>query len=63
MLVLIAIRLTQPSSEHALANGLEGDYLCDRQGRRYVACWKKQGARSSAVGIPLLSRENSTHSF
>jgi transposase len=41
--VLIANRLTRPSSEHALADWLETDYVCDRHGSRYVPCWKRQG--------------------
>lgn len=43
VLVLIANRLTRPSSEHALADWLETDYICDRDGRRYVPCWKQRG--------------------
>ena len=43
VLVLITNRLVRPSSEHALADWLETDYLCDRHGRRYVPSWKKQG--------------------
>lgn len=43
VLVLIANRLTCPSSEHGLANWLETDYVIDRFGRRYVPCWKQQG--------------------
>jgi len=43
VLVLITNRLVRPSSEHALAEWLETDYLCDRAGRRYVPCWKAQG--------------------
>jgi transposase len=43
VLVLIANRLTRPSSEHGLADWLETDYICDRHGRRYVPCWKQQG--------------------
>ncbi len=43
VLVLIANRLTRPSSEHALADWLETDYVCDRHGSRYVPCWKQQG--------------------
>jgi transposase len=43
VLVLIANRLTRPSSEHGLAAWLESDYICDRRGRRYVPCWKQQG--------------------
>jgi transposase len=43
VLVLITNRLVRPSSEHALADWLETDYVCDRAGRRYVPCWKTQG--------------------
>ena len=41
VLALLVNRLTRPSSEHALAGWLESDYVCDRQGRRYVPCWKE----------------------
>src|SRR5262249_8469561 len=34
--VLIANRLVRPSSEHGLARWLETDFVCDRQGRRFV---------------------------
>jgi transposase len=37
--VLIANRLIQPASEHGLAGWLETDFLCDRQGRRFVPHW------------------------
>ena len=43
VLVLITNRLTRPSSEHALADWLETDYVCDRRGRRYTPSWKRQG--------------------
>ena len=43
VLALIANRLTRPGSEHALGAWLESDYVCDRRGRRYIACWKRQG--------------------
>lgn len=43
VLVLITNRLVHPSSEHALAEWLETDYVCDRAGRRYVPVWKTQG--------------------
>jgi transposase len=43
VLALIANRLTRPGSEHALGAWLESDYVCDRGGRRYVPCWKRQG--------------------
>ena len=39
--VLITNRLTRPSSEHGLAYWLETDYVCDRDGRRYVPYWKQ----------------------
>jgi transposase len=37
--VLVANRLVRPSSEHGLAGWLETDFLCDRQGRRFVPHW------------------------
>jgi transposase len=40
---LIANRLVCPTSEHGLAAWLETDYVCDRNGSRYVPCWKQQG--------------------
>jgi transposase len=43
VLVLITNRLVHPSSEHALAEWLETDFVCDRAGRRYVPLWKVQG--------------------
>ena len=43
VLALVTNRLTRPGSEHALADWLQTDYICDRHGRRYVACWKQQG--------------------
>jgi transposase len=43
VLALLVNRLVKPSSEHALAEWLETDYVCDRAGRRYVPCWKQQG--------------------
>src|SRR6266478_1119349 len=42
VLVLIANRLTRPASEHGLAEWLETDYVCDRDGRRYWPRWKQQ---------------------
>ena len=41
--VLVANRLIQPSSEHGLAGWLETDFLCDRQGRRFVPYWHTHG--------------------
>ena len=37
--VLIANRLIRPASEHGLAGWLETDFVCDRQGRRFVPRW------------------------
>jgi len=37
--VLLANRLIQPTSEHGLARWLETDFVCDRQGRRFVPHW------------------------
>ena len=42
-LVLVANRLCEPSSEHALAEWLETDFACDRQGNRFEPRWKQQG--------------------
>src|SRR5262249_8967584 len=41
--VLIANRLVRPSSEHGLARWLEPDFVCDRQGRRFVPRWHRRG--------------------
>jgi transposase len=43
VLALLTNRLTRPGSEHALAAWLETDYICDRQGRRYVPRWQQHG--------------------
>jgi transposase len=40
--VLIANRLIRPASEHGLAGWLETDFVCDRQGRRFVPNWHRQ---------------------
>ena len=40
--VLIANRLIHPSSEHGLAGWLETDFVCDRQGRRFVPRWHQR---------------------
>lgn len=44
-LVLVANRLCAPSSEHGLARWLETDFVCDRQGRRWVPQWREEGER------------------
>ena len=37
--VLVANRLTEPTSEHGLARWLEHTYVCDRDGRRWEPEW------------------------
>jgi transposase len=39
--VLIANRLIHPTSEHGLAGWLETDFVCDRQGRRFIPRWRR----------------------
>ena len=47
-LVLVANRLTAPGSEHALAQWLENDFVCDRSGRRFVAAWREEAERKAS---------------
>jgi transposase len=44
-LVLVVNRLTAPGSEHGLARWLETDFVCDRQGRRWLPAWRADGER------------------
>jgi transposase len=41
--VLVANRLICPKSEHGLARWLDKDFVCDRQGRRFVPHWLRRG--------------------
>jgi transposase len=41
--VLLANRLTRPTSEHGLARWLETDFVCARDGRRFVPNWRQRG--------------------
>lgn len=41
--VLIASRMIHPSSEHALAEWLEREFFCDREGKRFVPRWHQRG--------------------
>ncbi len=56
-LVLVANRLCAPSSEHALARWLEGDFVCDRQGRRWMPAWREEqerrGSRTPRVRVQM----------
>jgi transposase len=47
-LVLVTNRLTAPGSEHALAQWLENDFVCDRRGRRFVAAWRDDAERKAS---------------
>jgi transposase len=47
-LVLVANRLAAPSSEHALAQWLENDFVCDCRGRRFVAAWRDEAERKAS---------------
>jgi transposase len=47
-LVLVANRLCAPSSEHGLARWLESDFVCDRDGRRWVPAWRAEAERLSS---------------
>jgi transposase len=47
-LVLVANRLCAPTSEHGLARWLETDFVCDRDGRRWVPRWRADEARRAS---------------
>lgn len=47
-LVLVGNRLCEPTSEHGLAGWLDTDFVCDRQGRQWVAEWRDDGERKSS---------------
>jgi transposase len=47
-LVLVTNRLTAPGSEHGLARWLETDFVCDRDGRRWVPAWRDDRQRASS---------------
>lgn len=47
-LVLVTNRLASPGSEHALAQWLERDFVCDRHGRRFIAAWRDEAERKAS---------------
>src|ERR1700693_993180 len=49
--VLIANRLVRPSSEHGLARWLETDFVCDREGRRFMPQWKTRNRVAVAFQV------------
>lgn len=55
--VLVANRLIRPGSEHALAQWLDTDFVCDRQGRRWTPRWRddeeRRSSRSPRVRVEL----------
>ena len=57
--VLVANRLIRPGSEHALANWLESDYVCDRKGRRFKPAWRddEQRRKSSSPRVRVEPRQ------
>jgi len=55
--VLVANRLTAPRSEHALAQRLESDFVCDRRGRRFIAAWRDDDAERKASRTPRVRVE------
>lgn len=56
-LVLVGNRLCAPSSEHGLARWLETDFVCDRQGRRWLPRWRaeaeRKGSRTPRVRVEM----------
>ncbi len=47
-LLLVVNRLTAPGSEHGLARWLETDFVCDRDGRRWLAQWRDETRRKAS---------------
>jgi len=47
-LALVTNRLCVPTSEHGLARWLETDYVCDRQGQRWLPQWREDAERLSS---------------
>ncbi|MGH9826586.1 MAG: IS1634 family transposase, partial [Blastocatellia bacterium] len=43
VMALVANRLSDPGSEHRLADWLEKCFACDRKGNRFLPEWKQQG--------------------
>src|SRR6516165_8765352 len=56
-LVLVANRLTAPASEHALAQWLESDFVCDRCGRRFIAAWRDDAERQASRTPRVAARQ------
>jgi len=55
--VLVANRLTAPSSEHGLARWLENTFVCDRRGRRFKPQWRPVRQITKAQRVKVQSRQ------
>lgn len=44
-LALVTNRLSQPTSEHGMARWLESNFVCDRQGVRWLPDWRDEAER------------------
>ena len=57
--VLVADRLIAPGSEHGLARWLVTDFICDRQGRRWIPAWRDDAERkaSKAPRVRVMPRQ------
>ena len=45
---LVANRLMDPVSEHGLAQWLEGEFVCDQRGKRWLGQWREDGERRAS---------------
>lgn len=48
VVVLVANRICEPRSEHGLAQWLENEFVCNRQGKRFVPEWRDDEERKSS---------------
>jgi len=55
--VLVANRLTEPTSEHGLARWLEHTYVCDREGRRWEPDWLPAEAVTKKHRVKVADRQ------
>lgn len=47
-LALVTNRLSRPGSEHKMARWLETDYVCDRDGHRWLPEWREESERRAS---------------
>lgn len=48
-LALVSNRLCEPTSEHGMARWLETDFVCDRQGERWLPEWRDDAERLAST--------------